>query len=201
VRAAVPEVRNREVGWRGFANVPSGEPLRAYAIVDGGAAACLVGARVAPLDDRLGTLPVEAQASITGAAIEAKVALSGGWTANGQHASTGEPVIDGPAFGSWSGADANQGEATIGPFVAPEGAFALPIVTGPSTHGQSITVEDAETGELYIRFKPAVRTQWSTLLLTLPIDKADRPLRLVAKDQGDQWGQWMAIGLPHAVVR
>lgn len=201
VRAAVPEVRSRYVGWRGFANVPADEPLRAYAVVGDGHTVCLVGARPAPPVETVGAPPREADVAVAGAPIEGKVALSGGWTPNGYHVSAGTPPFDGPVFGSWSGADANEGEATVGPFTAPQGAFALPLVTGPSTHGQSIVVKDAETGEVYIRFRPAVRIQWRSLVLTLPPEKAARPLLLVAMDRGSEWGQWMAIGQPRAVVR
>ena len=200
VRAAVPEVRSRDVGWRGFANVPGGEPLRAYAVVGDGDTVCMFGARSAPPVETIGAPPREADVSVAGAPIEGRVALSGGWTPNGYHVSAGTPPYDGPAFGSWSGADANQGEATVGPFTAPQGAFALPLVSGPSTHGQSIVVKDAETGEVYIRFKPAVRIQWRPLVLTLPPEKAARPLLLVAMDHGSEWGEWMAIGQPRAVV-
>ncbi len=201
VRAAVPEVRSRDVGWRGFANVPGGEPLRAYAVVGGGEAVCLFGARTTPLVETVGARPDQAKLSALGEPIDGKVVFSGGWTPNGYHVSAGAPPFDGPAFGSWSGADANQGEVTIGPFTAPDMVFALPFVSGPATGGQSIVVKDAETGEVYVRFKPAVRTEWSALVLTLPPDKATRPLLLVAADHGSEWGQWMAIGLPRSVVR
>ena len=201
VRRIVPEVHNREVGWRGFASVPGGELLRAYAVLSGGAAVCLLGAHATAPDERIGAPPIARDVSILGAAIQARAALSGGWTVNGQHPSAGAFPVDGLVFGSWSGADANQGELTLGPFVAPEGAFALPFVSGPSTHGQSILVKDAETGEIYIRFKPAARVQWSTLVLTIPPDKASRPLLLVATDHGGDWGQWIAVGQPRAVVR
>lgn len=195
---AAPAVRSREAGWRGFAKVAGREPIRAYAYLDDGAAACLVGVHAAPTEDRIGAPPVEVDLSTLGAVIDTGRVLSGGWTLNGQNPSAGAPSVAGAVYGSWSGSDANQGEITIGPFAAPAGRFALPIVTGPSAGGQSITVKDAETGEVYIDFKPRVRIQWSALVFTIPPAKASRPLLVVAADHGSDWGQWMAVGEPHA---
>ena len=197
VRRALPEVRSKRVGWSGFAKVPGREPIRAYADLNDGSAACLVGDFVAPADDRIGAQPVEADLSTLGAVIEAAGVLSGGWTLNGQEPVAGAPSVMGAVYGSWSGNDANQGETNIGPFTAPGGAFALPIVTGPSTGGQSITVKDADTNEVYIHFRSSVRTQWGALVLTVPPEKASRRLLVVAADHGSNWGQWMAIGEPH----
>jgi hypothetical protein len=194
----LPEVRSQAVGWSGFAKAADREPIRAYADLNDGGAACLLGAVAAPADDRIGAPPIYGDLSTLGAVIEAARALSGGWTSNGQHPSVGAPSVAGAVYGSWSGGDANQGEINIGPFTAPDGTFALPIVTGPSTGGQSITVKDADTDEIYIHFRPRVRTQWGALVLTVPPEKASRRLLLVAADHSGDWGQWMAIGEPHA---
>ena len=128
----LPEVRREGVGWSGFAKVTGREPIRAYAYLDDGGAACLVGIHAAPTEARIGTPPVEVDLSTLGAIIDTGRVLSGGWTLNGQHPSAGAPGVAGAVYGSWSGNDANQGEIKIGPFTAPAGTFALPIVTGPS---------------------------------------------------------------------
>ena len=136
-----------------------------------------------------------------GPPIAANAALSGGWTADGYHPSVGAPTIAEKAFGSWSGADANQGEVAIGPFNAADGAFAIALVTGPATAGLSIIVRDALTNETYLAFQPHMRQEWRGLRIVLPPRAAGRPLMLIGRDAGAQYGQWLAISQPHNAAR
>jgi hypothetical protein len=60
VRKAVPEVRSKDVGWRGFANVSDNRPLSAYADLDRGRVAC-----------KLGALPATSTTATSGARTDA----------------------------------------------------------------------------------------------------------------------------------
>ena len=193
------QVRNKRVGWKGFASLLGPGPVRAYAYLEQGRIACLIGARAVPPESvGLDMESIEPDFSTVGSRISAEYAPSGGWTMNGQHPSVGAPPIPGLIYGSWSGADANQGEITIGPFNARRGTFVLPIVTGPSTRGQAVTVKDATSGAVYLNFRPLARSGWMALHFTLPTEKADRPLLITVTDRGSDAGQWIAIGEPHA---
>ena len=202
VREAVSQVRSKDVGWQGFAKLSDGEPLRAYADLDGGRVACKLGEHAAPENaNRIGDRPRDADLSGLGPPIPAKHALSGGWTLNGQDPSAGVPALSGAFYGSRSGAESDQGEALIGPFQAPAGTFALPIVTSAATTGLSITIKDAETGEIYVSLRPRARPHWRAAIFSLPPERASRPLMLVAADRRAGAGQWMAIGDPHLAER
>jgi hypothetical protein len=200
VRARSPQIGNRRVGWKGFAKLSSPGPLRAYALLDHGRTACLLGVHAAPVTPPgIDLRPVDIDFSAVGSGFDARHFSSGGWTLNGQHPSVGAPAVPGTIYGSWSGDDAHQGDITIGPFNAPAGAFILPMVTGPSTGGQSVTVKDAETGEIYAHFQPRVRRVWRALRFTLPAEKATRPLLVIVADRGSDFGQWVAIDDLHAL--
>jgi hypothetical protein len=54
VRRAAPGVRSENVGWRGFSKTTDRQPIRAYASLNDGRTACLIGAHAAPADDRIG---------------------------------------------------------------------------------------------------------------------------------------------------
>ena len=197
VRKAVSEVRRKAVGWQGFVKLRDGGPVRAYAVLDRGRVACELGAHAPPEEgDRIGARPLDADLATLGPSIDAPHVLSGGWALNGQNPSAGALAAPGPIYGSWSGADSNQGEAAIGPFLAPNGAFALPIVTGASADGQSIVVKDAQTGAIYVSTRLHARPQWTAAIFTIPPEQASRPILLVATDKGSEAGQWMAIGAP-----
>jgi hypothetical protein len=199
LRKIVPEARRDNLGWRGFAKLGDRNPLRAYASLDGGSTACLLGEHGAPeLAAPIGAPAIDADPSNLGPVISSPHAYSGGWTLNGQEPSAGPPPFAGAVFGSWTGSDANVGVLTLGPFAAPGGTFTLPIVTGPAIGGLSITVKDAETGEIYVQFAVPKRQRWSALSLTVPQAEASRPVIVVAEDKGADWGQWMAVGEPRA---
>jgi hypothetical protein len=119
------------------------------------------------------------------------------WTRNGFHPSVG--TLSGEIlFGSYSGSDRNRGTLTSAPFAtAGQGCIALPIAHGPSIGGQSITLVAADNGEDL----GAVRLQqdngnwryWAIYFSPgVPV------LRIVAKDRGAEFGQWLAVGEPHA---
>lgn len=48
VRRALPQVQSKDVGWKGFAKLSGGGPVRAYAYLDQGRVACALGERAAP---------------------------------------------------------------------------------------------------------------------------------------------------------
>jgi hypothetical protein len=197
VRKAVSEVKRKAVGWEGFVKLRDGGPVRAYAVLDHGRVACELGEHAPPEEgDRVGARPLDADLKSLGPSIDAPYALSGEWVLNEENPSAGAPAAPGPIYGSRSGSNSSRGEVAIGPFHAPNGAFALPIMTGASAEGQSIVVKDAQTGEIYVSVRLRARPQWSAAIFTIPPEQASHPLLLVAADKGRNAVQGMAIGAP-----
>jgi hypothetical protein len=121
------------------------------------------------------------------------------WTRNGFHASVGTLAGE-TLFGSYSGRDANVGTLTSAPFDAgPAGCIVLPIAHGPSIVGQSIRLVAADSCEDLggIRLDESTGN-WRYWAVHFSRD-ATR-LRIVAKDQGAQFGQWVAVGEPHVCL-
>ncbi len=190
-----PTDRNRrppsDLDWAGFvrADRVSGS-LLVYAIVGGGKVACALGApRQVPH-----ARPVET--SRVGAPIHiSEWKADPAWTVNGFHPSVGTLAGE-ILYGSYSGSDANQGTLTSAPFeTGGQGCVALPVAHGPSTVGQSVRLIEAGSGKTVAAI-PLGKTDgiwqyWS-------VDVSGTPkLRIIAEDQGNQWGQWVAVGEPH----
>jgi hypothetical protein len=119
------------------------------------------------------------------------------WTRGGFHPSVG--ALSGETlYGSYSGSDANTGMLTSAPFeTGRRGCIALPIAHGPSTVGQSVRLIAADTGADLgrIRLDPNNGNwQYWAIYFSPDIPK----LRIVADDRGGQFGQWVAVGEPHA---
>jgi hypothetical protein len=119
------------------------------------------------------------------------------WTRNGFHPSVG--TLSGETlYGSYSGSDANRGMLTSAAFeTSRRGCIALPIAHGPSTGGQSVRLEAADSGEDL----GAIRLDqnngnWRYWAIYFSRDVPE--LRIVADDRGDQFGQWVAVGEPHS---
>lgn len=101
-----------------------------------------------------------------------------------------------PIYASWSGSHTNTGRMISSIFPAPENdCMILPVLHGPLATGQSIEIQDADTG------KPAITipmqngdSQWQ--FWRLPFNSAVKHLRIIAGDEGRDWGEWLAVGPP-----
>ena len=184
-----------DLDWVGFARAEHGYGgFEAYAIVDGGRAACRLGAaleapRATPMDaDQVG-------AAIHIPAWQADPA----WTRNGYHPSVGTLAGE-ILYGSYSGSDANQGTLTSAAFeTGGRNCLALPVAHGPSTIGQSVRLANTENGRTVAAIPLAgANGNWQYWRIHV---EGVRRLRIIAEDQGSQWGQWVAVGEPHACKR
>lgn len=107
-------------------------------------------------------------------------------------------VPPGPIWGSWSGNDANRGQLVSSPFAAPANSCViLPILHGPKSGGLSVDLADADTGQtLATAPMQDEATRWE--YWRVPIPTAVHHLRITARDEGKDWGEWVATANPLA---
>jgi len=180
-----------DLDWAGFARADRmGGNMLAYAIVDGGKSACSLG----PPQEVAHARPVDA--SHVGAAIHiAEWKADPAWTLNGFHPSVGTLAGE-ILYGSYSGSDANQGTLTSAPFeTGGRDCVALPVAHGPSTAGQSVRLVEAAGGTTVAPI-PLDGTSGFWQYWSIDVQGVAK-LRIVAQDEGAQWGQWVAVGEPH----
>ncbi len=106
-------------------------------------------------------------------------------------------MLSGPVQSSWAGADANTGTITSSVFAAPpNGCLILPVLHGPVGDRVSVTVKDAGTGTAIVDeiLHRDDRQQWKLWRLQL---KPGEKISVVAKDEGNGWGEWLAVGSPY----
>ena len=130
------------------------------------------------------------------------VAIQGSWTKGGYPSVVGRSPFEGTIYGSWSGSYANVGTLRLGPFRTGGQAFiAIPIVTAPHTVtiGGSVKVLNARTGKVIASMNPPPNCNyWWAWKVAIP-PEPDVRVEIVAEDYGSDVGQWMAVGVPHAV--
>jgi hypothetical protein len=128
------------------------------------------------------------------------VTIEGSWTQNGYFPPVGPPPVPGMVYGSWSGSDANVGRLRLKPVCSPwQLSIGIPLVTGPANAGLSVKVLNSKTGKVIAALDPPpVRVNWWSWNIALPLEP-DSSIEIVAQDRGAGWGQWLAIGQPHAL--
>ena len=130
--------------WNGYINGQA-RPITAYLVEADQRSICAFGTRrlysagsEVPFKDLGGLLPASAP-EITGAIVP-----DGFFKGSG---SPGKPPVDGPVYGSFP--DSEKGSIRMGPFhLDGHSDIAIPIVTGPDTHGMRVEVRDAATKEM-----------------------------------------------------
>lgn len=103
----------------------------------------------------------------------------------------------GPVYASWSDNDANTGRLTSSIFPVPRsGCLILPVLQGPRANGLSVDLLDADTNQVVAssQFKNGPTT-WTFWRMTPPAET--KRLRIVAEDQGKDWGEWLAVANPN----
>ena len=133
--------------------------------------------------------------------------LKGGWAQGvesmhaGAHGAPGEPS---EVYGSWVGSDANTGVLRIRPSQKPPPHFwmEIPVLVSPDVSASRITLRDDARGTEFdgcdLRSFPV-----GTWQLCLLAGKADDSTELIleVRDDGADWGQWLAIGTPSLLMR
>lgn len=127
------------------------------------------------------------------------VKVSGDWVKDGYYPGSGRPPVKTSIIGSWVRSDADTGTIRIGPFrTASLDAIALPILTGPVSKKLSVVVVDARSGATIAQLSPPpVFTKWRAWKIVLP--RRAMRLEIIVKDEGAEWGEWLAVGMPHAL--
>ncbi len=103
-------------------------------------------------------------------------------------------------WGTWKTGDSDTGRVV---FVTPRlcGNVGLPFITGPSTGGISVeAIATSADGKVQRIPNPALEPApggWSMLLISAP-DAHCATYRIEIEDNGSDWGQWVAAGLPRA---
>lgn len=115
----------------------------------------------------------------------------GGWF-KGEPLVTDEPVR---AWGSWNGSDANLGKLRLGPFPAPM-RLLLAVSGYPPYAGNQLRVELVGTAEIVDLKPPAVGERWRFIDQDLPEAWQGRPIVLVATDEAQAIGGWLAVTEP-----
>jgi hypothetical protein len=197
VLALPATVPSPEVGWLGYAPSTSASRVDAFLIREDDRSGCKIGSIAVP--SSIALAPIE----LVGAIYEgARFEASPGWTPNGTYPDIGPVPLPGPAYGSWSGSDANTGTLRIGPIGITErtSSIAVPLVTGPVVRDLSLVLSDKTTGEVLVTLAPPPASQtWSVIQIEFPARQVGTELEIVANDAGAGWGQWMALGAPRHV--
>jgi hypothetical protein len=123
--------------------------------------------------------------------------MDAGWVSNGMGPFAPSDVLPpSPAYGSWHGSDGNTGEIASSEITAPEnGCVIVPVLHGPSTKGLSVELLDTEQGTSFGRAPMQDRdVQWE--FWRIPVPESVMRFRIVARDQGQGLGQWLAIAQP-----
>jgi hypothetical protein len=183
--------------WNGFV---TGEPrsITAYVVEADDRSLCAIGKHTLPRRGR------EVDVTELGEPLpDTAPQITGGWLADGYYKGPGgpdAPPTSGPVFGSYP--DAKTGTLRLGPFpLDGHTDIAIPLVTGPDNHNLSIVIRDAATKEVLATMTPPpMRVAWWYWRPDLPEGK-EMAIEVIAQDNGSGWGQWLAIGWPHAMKK
>jgi len=98
-------------------------------------------------------------------------------------------------WGSYSGADANEGRLSIGPFAAPT-SLQFYVSGYPSVPGNEIYAEHVASKTRVTLDVPNAREHWRVAVVTLPRAWEGQPIVLGAVDGAKAWGGWLALSEP-----
>ena len=195
IRQSVALIQSDYAGWVGYVPGKRSRPITAYAITNGGKSVCpfataFMGASRGALTDIGPALP-NMPSHVTGTFVR-----------DGMFPDVGKPFAGRPVFGSWAGSDQNKGTISFGPFAAGETPeILLPLVTGPATQGTSIKLIESDSGKVLESLDPPpVVAKWDYLRFPINPENRKAKLAIVVEDNGNGWGQWIAVGepsLPH----
>jgi hypothetical protein len=99
-------------------------------------------------------------------------------------------------YASWSGSDRNTGHITSSNFSAPANScIVLPVLHGPSVSGLSLEIIDADTNRV-LEAAPMQDADIHWRFWRFSVAPTAKRLRISAEDQGQDSGQWLAVGQP-----
>ncbi|HVJ63157.1 MAG TPA: hypothetical protein VM555_10655 [Tahibacter sp.] len=142
---------------------------------------------------RLYRIVLPSAPSIAYAPIEAQPT----WTPSGVETDAAKTLPPGlVVWGSWSGSDTNTGVLTLGPLPF-DGRLVLPYTCGPVGTGLHLSFRllRAAGGTTTRTLQLAGCKDWSAVDVRADAAPGDR-IEIVARDDGNQWGQWIGLALP-----
>ena len=181
--------------WNGYVNGQP-RPITAYVLEADEQSLCAIGTQ------RLISVATEVAFTELGPRLpDSPPEIAGAWVPDGYFKgpdSPGAPPVDGQVFGSFP--DAKTGSIRFGPFdLDGHIGIAIPVVTGPDSHNLSIIVRDAVSKEVFAQMvPPPIRRTWWAWRPELPLGR-EITVEVFAEDKGSGWGQWLALGWPHAL--
>lgn len=119
------------------------------------------------------------------------------WTINGNY--NKEKPDDASVeyiLGSWSGSDHNTGKIQSEP-VSVQGNLVLImyIQAGPDSSNQNVGLDINGDGDIDVKFDKKIDSDWTKWVVDLSKYNGKK-IKIVAKDQGSGWGQWIGISQP-----
>lgn len=123
--------------------------------------------------------------------------LDDGWQLNGQYPFAPTASFPGAVYGSWVGADENVGSITW-EYTATPGLYEirLPYLSGPA-EGATIEGRSLLDDSVIFSHSPSVAEQWVSL--SFLVNNTGGGMKIVISDNGDSWGQWVAVGTPRLI--
>ncbi len=107
-------------------------------------------------------------------------------------------VPRGAVFGTWSRDNRNTGDLTSSAFDAPiTGCLLIPVSHGMFVPGLSLSLVDASDGRV-VQTIPMQDGDMGWQFWRLVVQAATPRLRIVARDQGSGWDEWLALATPSA---
>ncbi len=102
----------------------------------------------------------------------------------------------GAIYGTWNGSDRTTGTISSSNFAVPAAPCVIvPVLHGPSTADLSVELLDSDTGRVIEKMPMQDEdVQWE--FWRVPIPAGTRRLRLLARDEGQSFGQWLAVAAP-----
>ncbi len=99
-------------------------------------------------------------------------------------------------YGTWNGSDSQTGSISSSNFPVPAARCVIvPVLHGPSTAGLSVELLDGDRGTVIEKMPMQDEdVQWE--FWRVPVPGQIQRLRLLARDQGEGFGQWLAVASP-----
>jgi hypothetical protein len=180
--------------WNGYVDgMP--RPITAYVVEADDRSLCAIGTR------QLSRASREAAFTEMGVRLpDVTPEITGAWSPDAYYkgpGGPGAPPTDGLVLGSFP--DGNVGSIRLGPFhLDGHTEMGIPLVSGPDNHDLSIVVRDAGSKEVLAKMTPPpVHPTWWVWHPNVPLGR-EITVEVLAEDRGSGWGQWLAVGWPHA---
>jgi hypothetical protein len=151
----------------------------------------------------IGTMPLTLNDALQSVPGDPGILISGlrwqrdpAWVENGTFALR-DPgnVPRGTIYGTSSREDTKTGQITSAPFETPNGCLVLPVSHGPNVEGLSMQVIDADDGQT-LQSIPLQNGDWGWRYWQIKLTSATRRIRIVGKEEGHAWGEWLALATP-----